>query len=79
MKRLFEIVFIYSMSKILTVIRRKVREFCFNERMQFKGDFLAKEKTDNFPTDSVLPLLEQGHRYLDNISLKIVPEFDYRH
>ena len=47
--------------------------------MRFKGDFLAKEKSDIFRTDSVLPLLDQGRRNLDNISLKIVPEFDYRH
>ena len=54
-------------------------EYCFNEGMRFKVDSSAKEKTDIFPTDSVLPLLDQGRRNLDNISLKIVPEFDYRH
>ena len=47
----------------------------FNEGMRFKGDFLAKERTDIFPTDPVLPFLDQGRRNLDNISLKIVPEF----
>ena len=37
--------------------------------MQFKGDFLVKERTDIFPTDSVLPLLDQGRRNLDNITI----------
>ena len=54
-------------------------EYCFDEGMRFKGHFLAKEKTDVSPSDSVSPLLDQGRRNLDNISLNIVPEFDYRH
>ena len=37
--------------------------------MRFKRDFLAKERADNFPTDSVLPLLDQGRRNLDNITI----------
>ena len=44
-------------------------EYCFNEGLRFKGNFLAKEKTDILPTDSVLPLLDQGRRNPDNITI----------